>query len=630
MPGKKDNRNYKTDIDTNKLFTKFANENKINEQMRERFEALDNDEGVNKPNISMSTSDDSGKKSGSKSSSGSDSDSSKSTTKGSTSKAKSKVDFASSDSKSDSSSDSNSSSGSVSKPQVKKTPYSNMVAPNGPTPIPSGQPNQPLQPPIGPQSNLYQNALPTALPFKPYETAEQRRARQREVFTKLEDLKTKGIRLSRKYHQSDDPDEMEEEYKKQRDRKDKEVQVKFYKNSLLMMISGAEFLNDKYDPFDFKLKDWSKQFATEQDDYTEVLEELYEKYKDKGAKMIPEVRLLLMIVMSALTYHLSNTLFSSQGMQDAVKNNPNMMNKILQDITGIRKTSSDLDEPSEAISTRPNNKRILDLINNRNNKDLDLSSDSDSDDDSDSDSVTKSRSKSKSKSSKALKESIERERRLLEEQRVNQERVARQQQERYDIEMQKMKHHMDDMLRREQHMQQRISQLQDQSGTDRTDRTNRTDRTDRQPLPPNHLAPNPYANQQYQNQHQQISPEPPRDNLARTDLYSKPTLVNPYDSILGPSKKPSKTLPKNTKNLKGGKMGFDEILDSLNESSSFSINDVINSASRKKMGARRSSAKKTPSAPSKKKDTPFDTDSDSSSADLLSTLKRGKGGSVII
>ena len=33
--------------------------------------------------------------------------------------------------------------------------------------------------------------------------------------------------------------------------------------------------------FEFKLKDWSKTVAADMDDYTEVLEEIYEKYKDR-------------------------------------------------------------------------------------------------------------------------------------------------------------------------------------------------------------------------------------------------------------------------------------------------------------------------------------------------------------
>ncbi len=65
------------------------------------------------------------------------------------------------------------------------------------------------------------------------------------------------------------------------------------------------------------------------DDYTEVLEELYEKYKDRGGKMAPEIRLLFMIIMSGVTFHLIQTLFGSAGLGNTLQNNPNMLNKLL-------------------------------------------------------------------------------------------------------------------------------------------------------------------------------------------------------------------------------------------------------------------------------------------------------------
>jgi hypothetical protein len=166
------------------------------------------------------------------------------------------------------------------------------------------------------------------------ETPEEKRARAREIYCELEDLKKKhGITLTRNYTSFDDPDEMQAEYIMQKEKRNKYIQVKFYKQILLGIVSGVEFLNTKYDPFDIKLNDWSKQIAMDQDDYTEVLEELYEKYKDRGGKMAPEIRLLFMIIMSAVTYHLSQTLFGPNGVTSMVKSNPNMLNDILKSFT---------------------------------------------------------------------------------------------------------------------------------------------------------------------------------------------------------------------------------------------------------------------------------------------------------
>src|SRR5690606_10267732 len=92
------------------------------------------------------------------------------------------------------------------------------------------------------------------------ETPEERRARARTAFAELEVLRDRhGVNLSRQFSVFDDPDLLEEELKMQRDIRNKIVQVRFYKQILLNVVSGIEFLNTKYDPFDFKLQDWSKQ-----------------------------------------------------------------------------------------------------------------------------------------------------------------------------------------------------------------------------------------------------------------------------------------------------------------------------------------------------------------------------------
>ncbi len=162
------------------------------------------------------------------------------------------------------------------------------------------------------------------------ETPEEKRARARESYAKLQDLVVKyNVNLSRSYSINDDPDEMEAEYKLHKDRRNKENQVKWYKRILITIVSGAEFVNEKYNPFEFKLKDWSKQVAADVDEYTEILEEIYEKYKHVGGKMAPELKLLFMIILSGVTFHLSQTLFGSATLGNVVQNNPNIINQLM-------------------------------------------------------------------------------------------------------------------------------------------------------------------------------------------------------------------------------------------------------------------------------------------------------------
>jgi hypothetical protein len=54
------------------------------------------------------------------------------------------------------------------------------------------------------------------------------------------------------------------------------------------------------DPFAFHLSGWSEHLSVESDNWDDVFEELYEKYKGSGKKMAPELRLIYLIVVSAV------------------------------------------------------------------------------------------------------------------------------------------------------------------------------------------------------------------------------------------------------------------------------------------------------------------------------------------
>lgn len=281
-------------------------------------------------------------------------------------------------------------------------------------------------------------------PPKYVETPEERRARARDAYSKLQDLIEKyQIQLTKNYTIDDNPDEMEAEYKMHKERRNKYNQVKFYKQILLNIICGAEFLNTKYDPFSFKLQDWSKQIATDLDDYTEVLEELYEKYKDKGGKMAPEIRLLFMIIMSGVTFHLSQALFGSGGLNDTLNKNPNILNKLLN---GLIKNGGADHEPSEAKQPPPDNKNILESIRKYNKNKSDTKTETQTTDRS-------TETTSKLYSSDELI-NIEKEKRIMAEQKLQLETLMHKQEEMYRTQMEQLKNHQTNM------MQQMLNQNQ--------------------------------------------------------------------------------------------------------------------------------------------------------------------------
>ena len=148
---------------------------------------------------------------------------------------------------------------------------------------------------------------------------------------KLEDLEKKGIRLTKKYDMESSLSEMKGEYETHVEERERRNSVKFQGKMLMACITGIEFLNNKFDPFDLKLDGWSEQINENIDDYDDIFGELHEKYKSK-AKMAPELKLLFQLGGSAIMLHMTNTMFKSAmpGMDDIMRQNPELMQQFTQ------------------------------------------------------------------------------------------------------------------------------------------------------------------------------------------------------------------------------------------------------------------------------------------------------------
>jgi hypothetical protein len=148
---------------------------------------------------------------------------------------------------------------------------------------------------------------------------------------KLEDLELKGVRLTRKYTMDSSLDEMKGEYENIISEKERSNNVKFQGKMLMALITGVEFLNSKFDPFDIKLDGWADQVNENISDYDDIFAELHEKYKNK-AKMAPELKLMFQLGGSAIMLHMTNTMFKSSvpGIDDIMKQNPELMQKFTQ------------------------------------------------------------------------------------------------------------------------------------------------------------------------------------------------------------------------------------------------------------------------------------------------------------
>lgn len=142
----------------------------------------------------------------------------------------------------------------------------------------------------------------------------------------LEGIERKGATLSKKYSMDSNLLEMKGEYETLIAEKEKSNSVKFQGKMLMACVSGLEFLNNRFDPFDIKLDGWAESVNENLDEYDEVFGELHEKYGSK-TKMAPELKLLFMLGGSGVMLHMTNTMFKSAmpGMDDIMRQNPELM-----------------------------------------------------------------------------------------------------------------------------------------------------------------------------------------------------------------------------------------------------------------------------------------------------------------
>jgi hypothetical protein len=146
---------------------------------------------------------------------------------------------------------------------------------------------------------------------------EEERKKKAEIITKLNRLESKGYNLTKRFTMDNTLEEIQQEYDRLLDAKNLEASLRFQRQCLMGVATGAEFLNSKFNPFDWELDGWSESVHENIEDFDEVFEELYDKYKGRGS-MPPEAKLLMSLVGSGFMFHMSNSFFRSKmGNTDA-------------------------------------------------------------------------------------------------------------------------------------------------------------------------------------------------------------------------------------------------------------------------------------------------------------------------
>jgi hypothetical protein len=156
---------------------------------------------------------------------------------------------------------------------------------------------------------------------------EEERKKKIDLINKLNRLETKGYTLTKHFSMDNTLEEIQLEFDRLVDAKNLEASLRFQRQCLMGVVTGFEFLNGKFNPFDWQLDGWSESVHENIEDFDEIFEELYDKYKGRG-NMPPEAKLMMSLVGSGFMFHMSNSFFrqkfSNMDPNDIFRNNPQL------------------------------------------------------------------------------------------------------------------------------------------------------------------------------------------------------------------------------------------------------------------------------------------------------------------
>lgn len=164
-------------------------------------------------------------------------------------------------------------------------------------------------------------------PSAGYKTIEDEKA---DLLNKISRLLKKGIQGNARLNSYSSIEEIRTEYKRMMYSIEVERSIKFQRRMLIATVTGLEFLNKKFDPFDLQLDGWSENMMENVDDYDGVFEDLYNKYKNK-IEVAPEVKLIMMVGGSAMMFHLTNSMFKSAvNVTSVMQQNPDLARNMVE------------------------------------------------------------------------------------------------------------------------------------------------------------------------------------------------------------------------------------------------------------------------------------------------------------
>jgi hypothetical protein len=165
------------------------------------------------------------------------------------------------------------------------------------------------------------------MPSKGYSSIDEEKS---DLINKLGRLEKKGFAVNKRLNAYSSVDELRTEVKRITYSIDVEQSIRFSRRMLIACVTGLEFMNKRYNPFEIQLEGWSESVMENVDDYDGVFEELYVKYRSK-VSVAPEVKLIMMLGGSAMMFHLTNSMFKTAlpNMNDVLKQNPDLVRNMM-------------------------------------------------------------------------------------------------------------------------------------------------------------------------------------------------------------------------------------------------------------------------------------------------------------
>lgn len=173
----------------------------------------------------------------------------------------------------------------------------------------------------------------------PYVSERDKKIHRMRVFFALEDMKENGVKLTKKYTIDSNLEEMEDELALQSDRENRKGAIAMGKDGILKAVQWIERGNKYFDPIGARLNGWHRQMSTNINNYDPALGKFYDKHKHLITRIEPEIQIPLMIAASGFAFHCTQKYVEEHGLQELVKERPDVLNKIQSAIAGVVETN---------------------------------------------------------------------------------------------------------------------------------------------------------------------------------------------------------------------------------------------------------------------------------------------------